>query len=135
MTDPGPVRRQSDLADVLEMILDKGVVINADIAITVGQTELLGIEIRAAIASFDTAAKYGLEFPSGTDMRRVAEASGQELPEDGGVDLGLSSSSGAQRQIASRPSPSPPVIEDALSQVQAELTSDENESDEDDENS
>jgi hypothetical protein len=27
----------------------------------VGDTELLGIELRAAIASFETAAEYGLE--------------------------------------------------------------------------
>lgn len=30
--------------------------------------ELLGIKIRAAFASFETAAKYGLEFPSGTNL-------------------------------------------------------------------
>jgi len=58
------------------MLLDKGVVINADIAVTVGDTELLGVKIRAAIASFETAAKYGLEFPSGTDRKRVEEQTG-----------------------------------------------------------
>ena len=59
------------------MLLDKGVVINADIAVSVGDTELLAIQIRAALASFETAAEYGLEFPDGTDMQRVAEASGR----------------------------------------------------------
>jgi len=53
------------LADVIEMILDKGLVINADIAVSVAGVELLGIKIKAALASFETAAKYGLEFPSG----------------------------------------------------------------------
>jgi hypothetical protein len=52
------------LADVVERILDKGLLINADIAISVGDTELLTIKIRAAIASFETAAKWGLAFPS-----------------------------------------------------------------------
>ncbi len=56
------------LADVLERILDKGVVIAADITVFVGDVELLGIKIRAAIASFETAAKYGLEFPLGTNL-------------------------------------------------------------------
>ncbi|WP_254769458.1 gas vesicle protein GvpJ [Salinilacihabitans rarus] len=64
------------------MLLDKGIVINADVAVSIGDTQLLGIQIRAAIASFETAAKYGLEFPEGTDMRRVAEAAGDpELAE------------------------------------------------------
>lgn len=56
----------SSLADVIDRILDKGLIINADIAISLVGVELLGIKIRAAIASFETAAKYGLEFPSGT---------------------------------------------------------------------
>jgi hypothetical protein len=78
MSDPGPTRTQRDLADVVETLLDKGVVINADIAVSIGDTELLGIQLRAALASFETAAEYGLEFPEGTDMQRVAEASGRE---------------------------------------------------------
>ncbi|ELY97593.1 gas vesicle protein GvpA [Natrialba chahannaoensis JCM 10990] len=77
-----PSRQQSDLADIVEMLLDKGIVINADIAVSIGDTQLLGIQLRAAIASFETAAKYGLEFPEGTDMQRVAEAAGDpELAE------------------------------------------------------
>src|SRR4030065_490744 len=56
------------LADVIDKILDKGLVINADIAVSVTGVELLGIRIRAALASFETAAKYGLEFPSGTKL-------------------------------------------------------------------
>ena len=77
-----PSRQQADLAEVIEMLLDKGIVINADIAVSIGDTQLLGIQLRAAIASFETAAKYGLEFPEGTDMRRVAEAVGEpELAE------------------------------------------------------
>lgn len=76
MTGQRPTRSQGDLAEMLETLLDKGVVINADIAVTVGDTELLSIHIRAAIASFETAAAYGLAFPSGTDTDRVTEAAG-----------------------------------------------------------
>jgi len=32
----------------------------------------LGIKVRAALASFATAAKYGLEFPSGTNYQTAA---------------------------------------------------------------
>ena len=62
------------LADVIDRILDKGLVINADIKVSVVGVELLDIRIRAALASFETAAAYGLEFPSGT---RLSERAGQ----------------------------------------------------------
>ncbi len=91
MGETGPTRSQSDLAEMLELLLDKGVVINADIVVTVGDTELLGVKLRAAIASFETAAQYGLEFPEGTDMQRVNEAAGvEELPESETVAVGVS---------------------------------------------
>lgn len=60
------------LADVIDRILDKGLVINADIKIIVVGVELLDIRIRAALASFETAARYGLEFPSGTMLPALA---------------------------------------------------------------
>jgi len=62
----------SGLADVIDRVLDKGLVINADICVSVAGVELLGIKIRAALASFETAAKYGLEFPSGTNYETAA---------------------------------------------------------------
>ncbi|MFD1515020.1 gas vesicle protein GvpJ [Halomarina rubra] len=80
---PGPTREGDSLADVVELLLDKGIVINADIAVSVGETELLGVHIRAAIASFETAAKYGLQFPDGTDAKRVQEAAGVDPLEEG----------------------------------------------------
>jgi hypothetical protein len=90
MGETGPTRSQSDLAEMLELLLDKGVVINADIVVTVGETELLGVKLRAALASFETAAQYGLEFPEGTDMKRVNEAAGvEELPESETVTVGV----------------------------------------------
>jgi len=57
------------LPDVIERILDKGLVINADISVSVAGNELLGIKIRATLASFETAARYGMEFPSGTNLK------------------------------------------------------------------
>ncbi|MFH1447403.1 MAG: gas vesicle protein [Candidatus Micrarchaeota archaeon] len=60
------------LAEAIGKILDKGLVINADIAVSVSGVELLGIKIRAALASFETAARYGLEFPSGTNLEMGA---------------------------------------------------------------
>lgn len=60
------------LVDVVDRILDKGLVINADIMVSVAGVELLGLKVRAALASFETAARYGLEFPSGTQYGTAA---------------------------------------------------------------
>ena len=40
------------LVDVVDRILDKGLIINADIMVSVAGVELLGIKIRAALALF-----------------------------------------------------------------------------------
>lgn len=77
MSSGGPMRTKDSLADVVEMLLDKGIVVNADVIVTIGETELLGIHLRAAIASFETAAEYGLEFPDGTDTDRIDEITGR----------------------------------------------------------
>lgn len=106
---PGPTREGDSLADVVEMLLDKGVVINADIAVNVGETELLGVHIRAALASFETAAEYGLQFPDGTDMRRVEAASGRtEMHSEGGTPLAV----GSPGTPTGGPSPKNPVEDD-----------------------
>jgi gas vesicle structural protein len=68
-----PTRDRTDaLADVIDAVLDKGLVINADITVSLAGVELLGIKVRAALASFETAARYGLEFPSGTNLETAA---------------------------------------------------------------
>lgn len=82
MNSAGPTRTSADLADVVELLLDKGIVINADIAVSVGDTELLGIQIRAAVASFETAARYGLEFPEGTDTEKLQAAAERGRPKE-----------------------------------------------------
>jgi len=72
---------RGSLADVIEVVLDKGLVINADITVSVAGVELLGIKIRAALASFATAARYGLEFPSGTNIETAAWQQAQVVKE------------------------------------------------------
>ena len=66
------------LADVIDRILDKGLVINADIAVSLVDVELLSIKIRAVLCSLETAARYGLELPSGTNMETDAWREAQE---------------------------------------------------------
>ncbi|MEW5759634.1 MAG: gas vesicle protein [Candidatus Thermoplasmatota archaeon] len=65
-------KEDEGLVGAIDRLLDKGLVLNADITVSVAGTELLGIKIRAALASFETAARYGLEFPSGTNINTEA---------------------------------------------------------------
>ena len=52
---PEPARRESaSLADILERVLDKGIVIAGDIQINLLDIELLTIKLRLLIASVDT---------------------------------------------------------------------------------
>lgn len=68
MSSQQGIHTDGTLADLIDRILDKGLVINADIKVIVVGVELLDLRIRAAIASFETAAMYGLEFPAGTRL-------------------------------------------------------------------
>ncbi len=52
----------SSLADVLERVLDKGIVIAGDISISVATTELINIRIRLLIASVDKAREMGINW-------------------------------------------------------------------------
>jgi hypothetical protein len=50
------------LTDVLERVLDKGIVITGDIKINLINTELLTIQIRLLIASVDKAKEMGIDW-------------------------------------------------------------------------
>jgi hypothetical protein len=52
----------SNLADILERILDKGLVIAGDITISLADVELLKIKIRLIICSVDKAQEIGLDW-------------------------------------------------------------------------
>lgn len=52
----------SSLADILERVLDKGVVIAGDIKIKLVDIELLTIQIRLVIASVDKAREMGMDW-------------------------------------------------------------------------
>jgi hypothetical protein len=54
--------QQTNLADLLERILDKGVVIVGDIKINLVDIELLTIKIRLLIASVDRAKSLGINW-------------------------------------------------------------------------
>jgi len=48
------------LVDLLDRVLDKGLVINADIIISLAGVPLIGVNLRAALAGMETMLEYGL---------------------------------------------------------------------------
>ena len=50
------------LADVLERVLDKGIVIAGDISVSIASTELLNIKIRLLISSVERAKEMGINW-------------------------------------------------------------------------
>ena len=65
------------LADVLERVLDKGVVIVGDVGVSVLDIDLLTLRIRLLIASADTARDMGIDWWS-TDPYYSSQASDGE---------------------------------------------------------
>jgi hypothetical protein len=57
-----PTKSPDSLADVLERVLDKGVVIAGDIVVNVLDIELLTLKIRLFIASAQTAKEMGMDW-------------------------------------------------------------------------
>ena len=62
MTGLPATQRSDSLADVLERVLDKGLVIAGDIRINLLDIELLTIKIRLLVASVDKAREMGIDW-------------------------------------------------------------------------
>ena len=54
--------QSTNLADILERILDKGIVVAGDITISLVNVELLTIKIRLLVASVDKAMEMGINW-------------------------------------------------------------------------
>ena len=59
---PGRPNTETNLADILERVLDKGIVIAGDIQINLLDIELLTIKLRLLIASVDRAREMGINW-------------------------------------------------------------------------
>jgi len=77
--DLGPARSQG-LVDVLDRILDKGLVIAGDVRIRLADVELLTIQIRLLVCSVDKATEIGLDWWK-TDPRLSSSAKGPAVDE------------------------------------------------------
>jgi hypothetical protein len=78
---PGSSYRSTGLVDVLDRVLDKGLVIAGDIKVSLAEVELLTIRIRLLVCSLDKAQEIGLdwwrydrELSPGTSRGSLAEA-------------------------------------------------------------
>ncbi|GAA3110405.1 hypothetical protein GCM10010464_86550 [Pseudonocardia yunnanensis] len=59
---PEPRQDSTNLADILERVLDKGIVIAGDIRVNLLDIELLTIKIRLLVASVDKAKEIGIDW-------------------------------------------------------------------------
>jgi hypothetical protein len=59
---PPSHHRASGLVDVLDRVLDKGLVIAGDIKVSLAEVELLTIRIRLIVCSLDKAQEIGLDW-------------------------------------------------------------------------
>ena len=73
--------RATGLVDVLDRVLDKGLVIAGDIKVSLAEVELLTIRIRLLVCSLDKAQEIGLDWwrydrdlSPGGERRSVSEA-------------------------------------------------------------
>src|SRR6266566_2984854 len=79
--------RSTGLVDVLDRVLDKGLVIAGDIKVSLAEVELLTIRIRLLICSIDKAEQIGLDWwkfdhhlsPENEDLRKQVRALERQL--------------------------------------------------------
>lgn len=75
----------TNLADILERVLDKGIVIAGDISISLVGVELLNIRLRLIVASVDKAVEMGINWwqsdPTLSSRARELEEANQQLTE------------------------------------------------------
>lgn len=73
------------LVDLLDRVLDRGLVIDADIVVTLAGVPLVGISLRAAIAGIETMVQHGLLTDWDASIRSEAPVSTAPLAatEDG----------------------------------------------------
>ena len=62
INDRGLQRQPQGLVDILDKILDKGLVVAGDVKVSLANVELLTIQLRLVICSIDTAQEIGINW-------------------------------------------------------------------------
>ena len=74
---PGRPLPQTNLADILERVLDKGIVIAGDIQINLLDIELLTIKLRLLVASVDRAREMGIDWwETDASLHKLSDGNG-----------------------------------------------------------
>ena len=92
----GP-NRSTGLVDVLDRILEKGLVVAGDVKIALAEVELLTIRIRLIVCSIDKAQAIGLDWWRGDPYF------GSQRREDPAVTNGGRTNAPSRRRVAARP--------------------------------
>jgi hypothetical protein len=70
-----PDRPDDDaVVDLVDALLREGVILDADVVITVADVPLVGVKLRAAVAGMTTMTEYGLFEAWDEEIRRTADA-------------------------------------------------------------
>jgi len=98
--------RSHGLVDILDRVLDKGLVIAGDIKINLANVELLTIQVRLLICSIDKAEQIGMNWWR-HDPRLTSAAPDASLPAGGDIDARLDRIERQLAQLADRSGPGP----------------------------
>lgn len=71
------LKNDSALVDLLDRVLERGLVVQADIVVTLAGVPLLGVNLRAALANMDTMISYGMM----EDLDEAIRAEKQKIKE------------------------------------------------------
>ena len=82
---PGRPESTASLADILERVLDKGIVIAGDIQINLLDIELLTIKLRLLVASVDKAREMGINWWEGDPTLQRVDDDQQSVENGGGI--------------------------------------------------
>jgi len=115
----GVTPRSAGLVEILDRILDKGLIIAGDIKISLVSVELLTLKIRLIICSIDKAEQIGLNWwrfdPSLT--RPVEGSDGQGVLEEGSAE----SAPGREQLVESEPEHQAPALDPPRAAIVGQL--------------
>jgi hypothetical protein len=101
--------RTHGLVDILDRVLDKGLVIAGDIKINLANVELLTIQVRLLICSIDKAEQIGLNWWRNDPRLTMANAA-TALPDTSELEARLARIEETLTRLARPVQPAPPVV-------------------------
>lgn len=94
--------RQAGLVQLLDRLLDKGVILQADLLISLAGVPLIGVSLRAAVAAVETMLRYGIWEDWDAAVRAVARGAGTRAVRGGAPGAGSASAAAEPEQVIAR---------------------------------